>query len=237
MEKDGSIEYRQGFIFAFFKYQGIKYNMSVIQYLAHYLLASDIIHVAMIPVYQTVVSWVGDTSTTTTATQNTSECKNNDKNHNWKVKKTHAFPTAFTAFWGIGVDEPETMSILNKNYDFYFMPVDDMVKFQSGLDFLISLRGAKYNYFDLPLTLMPTKYKHFSHHHAQDHGMLSHFQYHTNMNTNADNICYKNPIIASNDIKNCIAISTSMKKILEGGIDESMQQQQQQLPPQLCKKK
>ena len=139
---------QQGFIFAFFKYSGIRSNASVIQHLVRYLLDSDIIHVAMIPAFYCKMHL--ETSPLS------------KRNFLWKIEEVHVAPTAFTAFWGIGVNEPETQSILNKNYDYYFMPVYDPFKFQEGLHFLISLRGSNYNYLDLPFTLIPKKYKHLS---------------------------------------------------------------------------
>ena len=151
---------RNGFIFAFFKYSGIWRSASIIQHVVHYLLASDIIHVAMIPVFNyEMVPLKKKTGAACTGSNSRSYA---DETKDCSITSAYVASSAFTAFWGIGVNEPETASILNKNYDYYFMPVHDNTKFREGLKFLVGLRGVKYNYFDLPLTLMPERYKHLT---------------------------------------------------------------------------
>jgi hypothetical protein len=120
-----------GFLFAFFRFSQLD-DANMIQRLVHLLTASDIIHVAVVPILQ---------------------CKITKKTR--KISSILAWDTAYTAFMGTGFLEQKTEMVLAPQYDHMFMPVAAAEDMENGINFLKNLHGASYNYPALPLTIVP----------------------------------------------------------------------------------
>ena len=129
------ILHTQGFVFAFLRFSNMRHNATWVQRIVHVVTASDIIHVAIVPVR---------------------ECQ---------MTHTHllyakADPGAFTAFIGAGFEIQDARAVLRRRYyDLMFLPVHDPEAMARGVDFLHSLEGARYNYRALPLTILPRVFK------------------------------------------------------------------------------
>jgi hypothetical protein len=67
--------------------------------------------------------------------------------------------TTFTAFIGCGYDVLPASSVLNSKYVYIFIPVCNANQYKDGKSFLESLQGSGYNYFGLPLTVLPNAFK------------------------------------------------------------------------------
>jgi hypothetical protein len=74
------------------------------------------------------------------------------------IKKIKLHDVTFTAFVGHGFEEQRAQSVMNDQYEYVFMPVTSEA-YTQGLRFLFSLEGKRYNYLDLPLTMLPTRLK------------------------------------------------------------------------------
>lgn len=131
----------QGFIFAFYHYSHSP-RKSIIETIVSVATSSDCIHVAILPVPHCIM-------------------QRNEKKEDC-ILEIIAEKYVYTAFIGLGFEKQQTTSILNEAYEFLFVPVT-LKKFREGLMFLESLDGAGYNYIDLPLTILPKKFKKRSH--------------------------------------------------------------------------
>ncbi len=133
-----------GFVFAFFRFSQTV-HAGMMQRLVHLLTASDVIHVAVVPVWH--CEWSHPDATIS-------------KEHGGEIiHKLLVAPTAFTAFMGTGFEEQPTETVLTPQYDLMFLPVLYMDDMRAGVAFLQSLRGASYNYLALPLTILPRTWK------------------------------------------------------------------------------
>jgi hypothetical protein len=98
--------------------------------LVHCLTRSDLIHVEMVPVLA--------------AYQDHILCA----------------PEAHTAFVGQGYNKHATQACIeDPSFTHLFVPVQDPAQLQLGITFLESLHGKHYNYFALPLTILPESCK------------------------------------------------------------------------------
>ena len=127
-----------GFVFAFFRYSQMV-KSGFFETLVHLATRSDCIHVAILPAPIVHI---------------------NEKNGNIECIKVHDI--TFTAFMGHGFEEQSAQTVMNDQYEYMFMQVP-RPKYHEGLDFLISLKGSKYNYLDLPLTMLPFSMKQKNH--------------------------------------------------------------------------
>ena len=135
MADDNGILHTQGFVFAFLRFSNMRHRATWIQRFVHMMTASDIIHVAIVPVRK---------------------CQMTAR----RVLHAVADPHAFTAFIGNGYEIQDARAVLHKrHYELIFLPVHDMEAMERGIDFLHSLEGARYNYRALPLTMLPRALK------------------------------------------------------------------------------
>ena len=127
---------RRGFLYAFFRFSQLE-HASFIQYLVRFATASDIIHVAVVPVLDHCV-------------------REPDGNTAYNIVVEDK---AFTAFMGIGFDVQPVSTVLTPPYELMLVPTPEHADFDAGMAFLHGLRGAAYNYRALPLTVLPSMLK------------------------------------------------------------------------------
>ena len=121
--------------------------------LVHCITRSDIIHVEIIPVLgrhqqQRCCPTSSNFSTATTRSFQT----DNDEGEEVFLGIS---PTAYSAYVGLGYNEHDShFCITDPTYRLVYIPMsfDQMML---GIHFLHSQRGKKYNYFALPLTVLP----------------------------------------------------------------------------------
>ncbi len=102
-------------------------SVSLMERVVHAVTNSDSIHVAIIPAFKNA------------------------------ALETRLDSVAYTAFMGRGVEVQSVTEVMNECYTFYFVPVSGPDAFDSGLSFLHSLLGAKYNNLSLLTTLLPKR--------------------------------------------------------------------------------
>ena len=123
-----------GFLFAFYNYSQVC-RTTWIEKLVHVATGADSIHVAILPVARCIIDSKGN------------------------IKDLHAEDITFTAFIGFGYKMQRASSVLNSKYKYIFLPVPNPMQYVNGINFLKSLSGTKYNYLELPLTLLPNSLK------------------------------------------------------------------------------
>lgn len=123
-----------GFLFAFYNYSQVCHT-TWIEKLVHVATGADSIHVAILPVARCIIDSKGN------------------------IKDLHAEDITFTAFIGSGYKMQRASSVLNSKYKYIFLPVPNPMQYVNGINFLKSLSGTKYNYLELPLTLLPNSLK------------------------------------------------------------------------------
>jgi hypothetical protein len=142
-----------GFLFAFYKFSHLS-NATFIERMVRMATASDTIHVAILPVPRCVL--------TNNAMGGNSNIGNNcDQISIENIFDVHGLEvedTTYSSFIGAGFLKQNASTVLNDKYEFLFVPVEPQ-KYLSGLNFLNSLDGTKYNYWALPLTVLPNSLK------------------------------------------------------------------------------
>jgi hypothetical protein len=131
-----------GFVFAFFKYSRM-HNRGVWESIVHFALQDDAIHVAVVPAPSVTVN-------PTTG----------------KIEAIVLEDTAFTAFMGFGYEKDHVSSVLTDEFDYVFVPVA-VEAYAHGVKLLNRLKGKKYNYLNLPLTLIPRSWKRMNAHSSE----------------------------------------------------------------------
>ena len=116
-----------GFVFAFLKYSQLE-RPKVMERLVRVASWSDTIHVAIVPAV------ISDDS---------------------RVNVVGEY--AYTAFIHCGVIAQPVDQVLNHYYSYKFLPVRCIGVFQSGVRFLESLVGVRYNNLSLLSTLLPAR--------------------------------------------------------------------------------
>ena len=138
-----------GFLFAFYKYSKLDAeHVGVVQRLVHALTASDAIHVAVVPVHRCYAPAHAPACVHPAALG--MDCG---------AMRIEVGPTAYTAFIGWGFAEQPSEDILTPEYDFIYLHVGCPETVNAGIRFLMGLRGANYNYYMLPWTLLPRAWK------------------------------------------------------------------------------
>lgn len=125
-----------GFLFAFYHYSKLE-HARLLEHVVRLLTSNDIIHVAVVPVWECVLAPNGPP----------------------RVHRLLASYHAYTSFVGYGFEAQDARTILEPQYELLFLPVHGHDAMMEGLSFLRGLRGAKYNYLTLPLTLLPRSWK------------------------------------------------------------------------------
>lgn len=128
----------KGFIFAFQGYEHLP-NPYWLQTVVRWLSFSDIIHVAILPVTECILSGsiVNDTFYAT------------------RVEHITAEQHACTAYIGMGCIEQDANMIRDESYRLFFVPVLQKKLYKEGLKFIKGLIGADYNKSGLLLAGLP----------------------------------------------------------------------------------
>ena len=121
------VEHCFGFLFAFKAYS--QAGGSLMEMLVSVFSASDLIHVAILPVIGHVTDCDG----------NTELC---------------IADPAYTAFMGIGFSEHSANVCIDSSFVLVYVPAPATTTMQ-GIQYLRSLRGKGYNYAALPVATMP----------------------------------------------------------------------------------
>ena len=160
-----------GFLFAFYRFSQLE-HANLVERVVRVLTASDIIHVAVVPVHGCVLAHPPHHHAA--AEQQQQEPQNNnccmttttmmmmheeEEEEEPVVVCAHAAHTSYTAYIGYGFEEQATPVVLTPEYDLMFLPVRERSDMLAGIRFLRSLRGARYNYRALPLTILPRAWK------------------------------------------------------------------------------
>jgi hypothetical protein len=133
-----------GFLFAFYLFSQAKdtsFLERLVQTAVRIAVTSDIIHVAVVPVTQYRVCEIQSRT----------------------VSSVVVSDRAYTSFIYYGFESQPVDNILTEAYEYLFVPVHDEADMAKGMDFLLGLKGAGYNYGALPLTLLPSMMKHRIH--------------------------------------------------------------------------
>ena len=125
-----------GFLYAFYKYSHIS-KASFIEKMVSFATASDSIHVAILPATECYLK------------------KKDEQSDELEVHSISVLDKTFTAFVFEGYKEQRANTVLNHQYEFIFLPVENDLVYEEGYNFLINLKGSGYNYMGLPLTLLP----------------------------------------------------------------------------------
>jgi len=144
-----------GFLFAFYKFSHLS-NATIIERMVRMATASDTIHVAILPVPRCILI---DNTIGNINRDNISNINNHSSIENiFDVHGLEVEDTTYSSFIGAGFLKQNASTVLNHKYEFLFVPVEPH-KYTLGLNFLNSLDGTKYNYWALPLTVLPNSLK------------------------------------------------------------------------------
>ena len=133
-DESGGVDVGGGFLFAFYNYSQVC-ETTWIEKLVHVATGSDSIHVAILPVAKCIVS------------------------RGQNIKELQVEDITYTAFIGYGYRMQRASTVLNNKYKYIFLPLSHNTQYINGINFLRSLGGSKYNYWELPLTLLPKALK------------------------------------------------------------------------------
>lgn len=133
-----------GFLFAFYNYSTSqapqkRLVQSFVESFVHWATQSDNIHVAVLAAPHVVMD---------------------DQQRTVHAVQVH--DKTYTAFVQYGFVEQLASAVMNRHFTYMLLPVNPD-KYQEGIHFLESLKGAGYNYLDLPWTVLPKAWKRHEH--------------------------------------------------------------------------
>jgi len=153
-----------GFLFAFYRYSH-SHKKSFVERFVSMAVSSDYIHVGIIPVHKGYIA-----TQTYEQPHFLGSCPSGLHHpldsrfrlaceRNLELKKLELKDQVYTAFVGHGFEIQRVSAVLNDSYEYVFYPVCDYDCFLRGIMFLESLKGSGYNYFILPFTILPRRFK------------------------------------------------------------------------------